>query len=624
MQKTSDHKKLESVSYAENSCTNSRLPKHYYCLVPRLRGDDEVCHLPLLIAKLSASIPNVLLLLSTLIFLAFPIPSFAQWTDGGMQISRYGIRNRIQLFPIHDGGFWAVYEDPAGDIRPKTWVQQFDSAGYAQFAGQGIPVIPDSVLRSETTDLFGAIQRPDGGIAVCVGANISEVYPWGIYAQAFNLEGEYLYGPEGAVVSEDRDIQWVPTSANWPLVKPDESGGFWVYYESPQTDHHMYVSGLNADGTRKLEEDHMFEEHNGVSNPLIGSDSQGGCYLVHAIGGRYYLYHILADGELENEESILIGQHLAAGVPHFLTEPISSGDVYLCSLLNGSVQKIDPEFTLPWGLEGVDIAFGGRTASPPLITYDEGVVSVCSMGYNPTRNYLFRLRSNGEPYYENAVMEIDSLRPLSPTGNFFAFTSLDCTEITGICGFTSFVDGVHNELIAYHFDSTSVNRWGYEGVMVDYRRSADDPFYRLTALPSGITTTDGSMVFAGNYQGQRGETRLYLYKLYPDGTVAGRENSVGDETQPASPKGFRLRSAFPNPFNGTVTLRVDLAYPGEYEWTVYSLTGQEVARNSLTTHHAGLFEQTWTPRESLASGVYLVRWTKEGQHLSTSKLVYLP
>ncbi|MBZ0265031.1 hypothetical protein K8I28_10215, partial [bacterium] len=167
-------------------------------------------HLPIWVMKLSASIPIVLLLFSTLILLALPTTTNAQWVSGGIQLNRYRINKTIQILATDDGGFWIVYEDPFGDIHPKTWVQHFDSDGYAQFPEQGIPVVPDSTLRTESTDLFGAVLRPDGSILVAFCANMNETYGYSIYAQVINREGEYLFGPTGATVFEARGIQWVP------------------------------------------------------------------------------------------------------------------------------------------------------------------------------------------------------------------------------------------------------------------------------------------------------------------------------------------------------------------------------------------------------------------------------
>ncbi|MBZ0265730.1 T9SS type A sorting domain-containing protein [bacterium] len=617
MQKTSDHKKLESVSYAENSCTNSRLPKHYSCLVPRLRGDDEVRHLPLLIMKLSTSIPIVFLLLSTLIFLALPTTTHAQWVEGGLMITHERSGRSMQMFPIEDGGFWLVYEDPNGDIIPKTWVQQFDSAGYAQFPERGIPVVPDSVLYWNMTDMFGAVQRPDGGVTVCFAAHIDRDYDMSIYAQAISLDGEYLFGPSGAVVSERPHIQWIPSFGKWPLAKPDESGGFWVYYENPERDDLMYVSGINADGTQKLNHDIVLGEHSGYTPyPLIGSDGGGGCYVSYYISREYplyFMYHILSSGELASEEPLEVSTERFG---HAMTAPTDDYSVYICNVSVGAVQRVEADGNLPWGLEGIDEPIGGDETSPPVITSDGGVLIV-------SENFAYRLTSEGNAFYRNRITRIDSIEGIV-SRNALLIPSLDQREFTCIAGgITRRGGGWHSELAAFHFDSVAVNRWDRNGVMIDYRPGAH-PYFQITDINDGIRLSDGSVVVSVNYQNGQFHPQTYLYKLYPDGTVAGRDTGVDNKNEFAQPKGFRLRSAFPNPFNGTVTLRVDLAYPGNYEWTVYSLTGQEVARNSLTTHHAGLFEQTWTPGESLASGVYLVRWMKEGQHLTTTKLVYLP
>ncbi|MBZ0263864.1 T9SS type A sorting domain-containing protein [bacterium] len=620
------------VSTQQNSLQIQIPSKHYSCLVPRLRGDDEVRHLPLLIVKLSTSIPIVLLLLSTLIFLALPISSHAQWVEGGIQLNHYRIAGRIQLFATDDGGFWAVYEDPVGDIHPRTMVQHFDSAGYAQFEGNGIPVVPDSVLRYEMTDLFGAILRPDGNIMVCFAANLTEQYGLSVYAQVINHAGEYMFGTTGAPVSEERYVQWVSGGYAWPFVASDGDGGLWVYFENPAAGNVMYVAGINGDGTQKLDQPHILGEYEGDPDPRISPDGEGGCFVFETIrldlqDYQYFAHHINGEGEIEPEDPILVYHGpKAPGDNYHLSSFDQENAFYLCNQERGLFQRIEPGGILPWGLEGRVENFAGTYSSTAVLSSEGDILSIAYRRAHIYKWEAYRLRGDGTAFYDSAVQQIDSINNSPDQKRPLLIPTLDQTSFTVVYGDSRWENNMPTaEIVAFQFGSIPVNQWDEDGTTIDYRTLDSHEFYRFSSVRCGIRLMDDSCVIAVNFNNRDNQIlNTYLYKIYPDGTVAGRETSVGDDSQPTAPKGFRLRSAFPNPFNGTVTLRVDLAYPGNYEWTIYSLTGREVAHNTLTTHHSGLFEQTWTPPEELASGVYLVRWTKEGQHLTTTKLVYLP
>ncbi len=80
-------------------------------------------------------------------------------------------------------------------------------------------------------------------------------------------------------------------------------------------------------------------------------------------------------------------------------------------------------------------------------------------------------------------------------------------------------------------------------------------------------------------------------------------------------------TAWPNPFNPTVTLRFALAAPGRVRVAVYDAAGREVACLLDGERPAGEQLLTWHA-EGLASGVYLARLEAAGA-LSTEKLVLL-
>jgi hypothetical protein len=71
------------------------------------------------------------------------------------------------------------------------------------------------------------------------------------------------------------------------------------------------------------------------------------------------------------------------------------------------------------------------------------------------------------------------------------------------------------------------------------------------------------------------------------------------------PEGMLLQQNFPNPFNGTTTIRYTLTDPTPLQITVTNLLGQVVEQLPPTFAAAGVQSFQWQPAQ-LASGVYLV------------------
>ncbi len=103
--------------------------------------------------------------------------------------------------------------------------------------------------------------------------------------------------------------------------------------------------------------------------------------------------------------------------------------------------------------------------------------------------------------------------------------------------------------------------------------------------------------------------------------LVGDHDAVAAELQTVVPKEFRLGQNFPNPFNPTTTLPVELPVTSDVSLVVYNVLGQEIR-----TLHAGMLESgrhwiVWDGRNEsgrmVATGTYLARLTTPngGHHL---------
>ena len=107
----------------------------------------------------------------------------------------------------------------------------------------------------------------------------------------------------------------------------------------------------------------------------------------------------------------------------------------------------------------------------------------------------------------------------------------------------------------------------------------------------------------------------------PCGVKVNAAQAVASLTAAETVAAVGRLSAWPNPFNPTVTLRFALAAPGRARLAVYDAAGRQVALLLDAQHPAGEQTVTWRA-EGLPSGIYLARL--EGPGLTSSeKLVLL-
>jgi len=81
---------------------------------------------------------------------------------------------------------------------------------------------------------------------------------------------------------------------------------------------------------------------------------------------------------------------------------------------------------------------------------------------------------------------------------------------------------------------------------------------------------------------------------------------------PIPPEEFLLNAPFPNPFNGSVTLRYSLPDAGSVKITVLDVYGKEVAMLVNSQRNAGEYQTQWTASMQ-PSGIYIIRMQANGK-----------
>ena len=82
-----------------------------------------------------------------------------------------------------------------------------------------------------------------------------------------------------------------------------------------------------------------------------------------------------------------------------------------------------------------------------------------------------------------------------------------------------------------------------------------------------------------------------------------------------------LSSAYPNPFNSTVTIQFELPELAQVKLEIFNVLGQKVATLANETMNAGSHVYHWSA-ESAASGVYIYR-IEAGKNVEVKKMLLL-
>ena len=190
-------------------------------------------------------------------------------------------------------------------------------------------------------------------------------------------------------------------------------------------------------------------------------------------------------------------------------------------------------------------------------------------------------------------------------------------------------------------DSTTVAPGGYlvlwadgqteQGIRhLDLRLSGDGEQVGLVELVDGQPAFIDSFTFGAQAADTTwgrfpdgGPTLRQLARPTPGGANEARPTAVEDADQgAATPQAFALRPNYPNPFNPSTTIVVELPEACDVRLEVFSLTGQRVASLIDAPLAAGIHRAVWDSRGDLASGVYFYR-LRAGRFTTSRRMLLL-
>jgi hypothetical protein len=92
----------------------------------------------------------------------------------------------------------------------------------------------------------------------------------------------------------------------------------------------------------------------------------------------------------------------------------------------------------------------------------------------------------------------------------------------------------------------------------------------------------------------------------PYGIATIPQNALSTDAEEIPPASFGIESAFPNPFQSSLSLRISVPTTETVSVEVYNLLGQRVAQLSNGVLEAGVHDLMWRASEKSA-GVYIIK-----------------
>ncbi len=118
-----------------------------------------------------------------------------------------------------------------------------------------------------------------------------------------------------------------------------------------------------------------------------------------------------------------------------------------------------------------------------------------------------------------------------------------------------------------------------------------------------------------------GDNDYTRFATSPTFTILGFDAGANETSLP---KQFAMHPASPNPFNSTVSFRVDLPTRAVTEFVIYDVRGATVREQRLGTMNPGTYQFQWDGRNqtgnSVPSGLYIVH-LRSGEHQALQKVV---
>jgi len=162
-------------------------------------------------------------------------------------------------------------------------------------------------------------------------------------------------------------------------------------------------------------------------------------------------------------------------------------------------------------------------------------------------------------------------------------------------------------------------------VYVDQKNSSNRGWYYLGTvnLPDGnhkVVRLTNKGLESGKYITADASMLLLNRKLSPDVIVTGMKDKNIKNTNIENPENFMLSENYPNPFNPSTTIEINLNTRSNIKLEVFDILGRRVAELFKGEMDSGLRRYIFNG-ENLSSGVYLIKLSTPAQQLFRKALL---
>ena len=182
---------------------------------------------------------------------------------------------------------------------------------------------------------------------------------------------------------------------------------------------------------------------------------------------------------------------------------------------------------------------------------------------------------------------------------------------------TKDVNGINVDAPYFFSDIRSIDYDEYQAWNISADKYNMNNSFELSWIAPQDIDADVHLVLDGEVIDMKVKTSIEIEDVNTMSVVVGNVNSFMNPV----PEQFALSAAYPNPFNPSTNLNLDLNQDGFVSVKVYNVVGQVVVELANGHMDAGYHTLTWNAG-SIASGMYLVR-VEAGAHIATQKLMLL-
>ncbi len=563
-----------------------------------------------------------------LILFVLPLAASAQWSTDPLVNLSIADRPSEQVVPkiaaTGDGGCFVGWYDLASG-NYDIYLQRLDMEGQELWAHNGIAV---SAHPQNSWIVDWDLIADGAGGAVLTFVDIRAGGDWDVYAYRVAADGGMLWGSDGIAVSVNADFEADPK------VTRTTGGDFVVVWSrSPNVgDGSVMMQRIAPDGTVLLAAGGVpiaTETGRDPGFPDLVSDGADGaivCWLrdIATYSSPRHLRAERFDASGASVWGAPVSVYSAASLPMGYSPEILPDDAggalllwhaYVGGIYNSFVQRLDAAGAQLWTPGGVSVStLGGMYHISPTFSFDSATGDT----------YVFwDERNTAQSAWGIFGQRFDATgsRLWGASGQSFLPTN------SLYKGFLSALPAPGGAML-FWIDEPS----GYGSDRVRGFRTDDSGAWTWGPAPIDVATTPsikGRLPVASASDGRAlliwEDDRAGTVDVY--GQAVNTDGSLGDLTGlPGAPVALASLAAYPNPFNPTTTLRVDLKTAQNVELSIHDANGRLIANLLHEDMPAGSRNLRWDGRNmngaTLPSGLYLARLRAE-EGLLTEKLLLL-